>query len=46
MLLTRYAGARIVWDQGDLWLRADFRDHVEETCFGPEAAKQTPPDSP
>ena len=35
--LTGYAGARIVWDQGSEWLRADFRDHVEETCFGTEA---------
>ena len=33
-ILTEYEGARIVWDQGDTWLRADFRSYVEETCFG------------
>ena len=35
--LSRYEGARIVWDQGNPWIRADFRRHVEETCFADES---------
>ena len=35
--LSRYEGARIVWDQGGSWIRADFRRHVEETCFADES---------
>ena len=31
-------GPRRVWGEGGPWLRTDFREYVERTCFGPEAS--------
>ena len=37
LFLSEYEGAREVWDMGGSWIRSDFRQHVDETCFGKES---------
>ena len=37
-VFLQYPGARIVWDQGEPWFRADFRAAVERICFGNEGS--------